>query len=347
MARRSARQPVGFGWIVSWPLTVALAAIIFLSAQELRPGGAETPQPVGSGPGWEARLQERLESVTLALEQSTLEVGTPREESMGAGNLRWTHRIYEIVLREDDRSRAEAEIEMFRVLDPGLNIGSEATFNGTQVQMGLDGLLTHTLRFRWAGRPERPQVALVMMDLGDDLRLARRAVELDLPVALAIRSARPFSKEVAHLGAMFEREVLLQMDLPASGDPVAERMKIALGTVPSVVGVVGVGDDDDRQRELAEDVRGRGLFYVSDRTDAPWAPFAVVQLDNREGAEAMASQVSALLSVATRDGFAIGFGRCDDLTAQGLEALVAAREAGHIDVVPVSAMIQTTSLSAP
>lgn len=347
MARRSARGPVGFGWIVSWPLTVALAAIIFLSAQEIHSGGAQTPQPVVSGPGWEPRLQERLEFVTLTLEQSALEVGTPREEAMGAGTLRWTHRIYDVVLREDERSRAEAEIEMFRALDPGLNIGSEATFNGTQVQIGLDGLLTHTLRFRWAERPERPQVALVIMDLGDDLRIARRAVELDVPVALAIRSTRPFSKEVAHLGAMFEREVLLQMDLAESDDPMAERLESALETVPSVVGVVGVGDDDDSRRELAEDVRARGLFYVSDRADAQQGLFAVIQLDSQRGAEVMASQVGALLSMATRDGFAVGFGRCDDLTVEGLDPLVAEWRAGHIDVVPVSAMIQTTSLSAP
>lgn len=347
MARRSAPPPFGFGWIVTWPLTVALAVIVFLCSQELRPsaGPGPGPQKIVGGPDWETHLQERITSLTTALEASSLGLNVTREDPMGAGSLRLTHRTLTAVLREEERTRAEAAIDALRALDPGLSVGSEATFNGTEVEIGLDGLLTHTLQFQWAERPERPQVALVITSLGDDLRIARQIVEIDAPVALGVRPQRPFSKEVADLAGMFKREVLVQLPSERHGDPTeATELRSSIASVPSAVGVLG-HDGDDQGSGVGEEVRGHGLFYVSMR-EQDGGVAVVVPLDGEDGVGLMPNQVEMLLAKARESGYAIGIGRASETTVDGLKAALPQWKAGNIDLVPISALVGPSSLSA-
>jgi hypothetical protein len=100
---------------------------------------------------------------------------------------------------------------------------AENTTDGTDVKVGLDGLLVSTLRFRWGGqetpKPVHPRLAIVIGPLGDDLRVARQVVEIDGPIALGVRPFRPFSSQVAELGRMFDRQVLVQLDARPSPSP--------------------------------------------------------------------------------------------------------------------------------
>jgi polysaccharide deacetylase 2 family uncharacterized protein YibQ len=354
-ARASARVPIGIGWIVTWPLTIVLGAMIFLSAQEIHQQGAGGAPSVDAGgfgePGWEDRLQERIGAVSAALERSSLDLQPAGQEPRGAGSLRWTHSLYDVAMSEKDRAKAEAEIASIQALDPGLTVTSEATFSGTEVDIGLDGLLTHTLRFRWVERPERPRVALVVGSLGDDLRIARRLVELEEPVALAVLPFHPFSKEVSSLGRMFEREVLVEL-VAAPPDDAGEAASVADARVDldaalaSVPGAIGVLHEPDGDPALAGGLRERGLFYVpvgNPGGESESAP--ALALDAATDGGFPAARVEALLSQALGAGSAIGVGRPSEATAGALEALVTRCQESNIDIVPISALAETVSLA--
>lgn len=355
MRASRARGPIGIGWIVTWPLTLVLGAMVFLSAQEIQQQGAG-PGPsvdagVFEGPGWEDRLQERIGLVSTALEHSSLDLQPAGQEPRGAGSLRWTHSLYDVAMSERDRAKAEAEIAAIQALDPGLTVSSEATFSGTEVKIGVDGLLTHTLRFRWVERPERPRVALVVGSLGDDLRIARALVELKEPVALAVLPFHPFSKEVSSLARMFEREVLVELVAPPSGEA-AEAASVADARVDldaalaSVPGAVGVLHEPDGAQALAGGLHERGLFYVPvDDPDGESRDNRALALDAATDAGFPAARVEALLSRALGAGSAIGVGRPSESAARALEALATRCQQSNIDVVPISALAETAALA--
>src|SRR5207244_8442303 len=95
-----------------------------------------------------------------------------------------------------------------------VNITEDA--GGAQVQVGVDGLLTHTLTLHWLGH--RPRAAIIIDDLGDDLLVARELAGIEAPLTFAVIPLRPFSKETAELATLFSRDVLVHLPMEAEGN---------------------------------------------------------------------------------------------------------------------------------
>lgn len=280
MAKSVPRSTVGLSWIVTWPLLVVFAAVVFFCAERLRveieDGGAAV-----NGADWQERLPERIEALTGALETSSLRVSSPVETRTGSGSVRYTHRLYTAQLRPEDQIEVQLALEGLRALDSGIAIAREPRAEGFDVKIGLDGLLTHTVVFRPVEQKRPPpRLAFVARGLGDDLRVARQFASAELPIALGVRPFRPFSAQVAELGHLFQREVVLDLSVslrPAGeaarsshltlGEDLSPQLDVALASVPHAVAVVADLDadlrSDPRQLEpfLAE-LRERDLLYV-------------------------------------------------------------------------------------
>jgi len=364
MARRGDRPPIGLTWIVTWPLSAAFAALVFLAAEEIhhpaREVAAPPPAAIG-GPDWSARFPERIAAVDAALHKAPLSLPQPVEDERGSGPLRWTHRLYQINLPRAEQAQAEAAIEAVRGADPGLGVTAENTADGTDVRVGLDGLLVSTLRFRWVEavtpKPPNPRVAVVIGPLGDDLRVARQVVAIEGPVALGVRPFRPFSREVAQLGRMFDRDVLVQLDGSdwqgkadggQTGAVPGPDLDALLASVPQAVGVAwqqgagGKGQKPDR-RWLAE-VERRQLLFVGERGKAAVLPAPA--LITEAPPDAVAAQFGAVLEKARSDGSAIAVGTPGDATLEALARVLAEWRAAEIDVVAPSALAHAVNLSA-
>jgi hypothetical protein len=368
MALRGDRPPIGLAWIATWPLSAVLAVMAFLSAAELhqsfRPSAL--PAPVESSSEWNARLPARIAAVDTALRKGPLRLAAPIEEDRGAGPLRFKHRLYEVQLTRADQARAEAAIEAVRGADPGLAVRTLQTADDTEVRIGIDGLEVTTVRVLWRENPQaRPRLAVVVGPFGDDLRLARRVIEMiDAPIGLGVDPRRPFAAQVAELGTMFDREAVLQFVAPPpppptptpSDDPLAPTprprprppappdLDAGLAAVPKAVAAAWVGDGPslpsaDRSLLAASDKRQ--LPFVGNRGDKQAAslPTPLVLVEDPKRPEALAEQLQKAADAARRYGRAVVIAAPTDATIDALQATLPQWRGGDLEVVPLSALV--------
>jgi polysaccharide deacetylase 2 family uncharacterized protein YibQ len=336
---------------------LVFACMAFLASQKAAEE-SEGPEHLARQPDWEETLPRRIEAVTGALQGSIVELPAPVEERKGSGALRWVHRRYDMSASAEQEAQVEESLASLRQVDPGTNVTSVRRFDGVDLRVGLDGLLTHTIRFRWRDQEQRPQVALVIAPLGDDLRLARECVGLDAPVAIAVQPFRPFSKEVAELGRMFKREILVYIPLAQDdagpeeeGGALSAKLKEALDSVPNAVGVTG-GDgsgqaDAERRRTIREEANRLGLFYVRMQpAEQQGTGPAIVTLNSEQLTEPLADQFAKLVAKARAVGAAVGVGRPSPEILSILPQQLSEWQASGVEVVPVSKLAAPAGLSA-
>lgn len=365
MALRGERPPIGLGWVITWPLTVVLAAVVFLAAEELhhsQRGPDPTPAPVTGG-DWYERLPGRIAVIDAALRKGPLRMAAPIEEDRGSGALRFKYRIYEVQLTEAERSEAEAAIEAVRGVDPGLVVSTAQTENDTEVRFGLDGLLVATVRFLWREHPEaRPRVAVILGPLGDDLRLARHAIEaVDAPLVLGINPEKPFATQVAALAKLFDREVVLEYVVappppppPTPSDPLTPAparvrrspppaLDAALAVAPDAVGVAWTGPGvtpPKPERAFLAALDERSLPFLGARGDkrpTAW-PAPILLVESAERPEALDEQLDALAKAVQKQGSAVLLAVPTDAMLGALQTALPQWRAAQIDIVPLSAL---------
>jgi polysaccharide deacetylase 2 family uncharacterized protein YibQ len=369
MALRGERPPIGLAWVITWPLSAILAAVVFLAAEELRhPARGPAPTPISSSSGGDfyERLPGRIAAIDTALRKGPLRLAAV-EETRGSGPLRFKYRLYEVQLPERERAKAEAAIEAVRGIDPGLVISTSQTADATEVRFGLDGLLVATTRFLWREHPEtRPRVALIIGPLGDDLRLARHAIEaLEAPVVLGVNPARPFAAQVTELGRMFEREALVQYVVapppppPPTVDPndplitppprpkpppTPPGLDEALAAVPGAVGVAWTGAAGVAPPKvspaLLAGVEQRGLIFLGARGDkkASALPVPVQLSEAGEKVPPPAEQLAALATTARKQGRVIAICPPTDALLAAVQAALPDWRAAQLDVVPLTVL---------
>jgi polysaccharide deacetylase 2 family uncharacterized protein YibQ len=371
------RHVVPSRWIIRLIASVVFGCLLFASSTIVHPPAPPVPPPPVSQLDWEATFPTRIEAVTSALGHLPWPVPTPQEEPQGAGALRWTHRRYELTL--PGRRTAPIIEEAFapvRSAAPGVSLRVIEGSADAQVQVGIDGLLTHTIMLHWLGRHAR--VAIVIEELGNDLLIARQLVDTDVQLTFAVIPFRPFSKEVAQLASLFGREVLLQLPAQAgSGGRATTRgtpqvaagrnetvraVEEDLAAVPHVAGVTAAlstfGDDvrDSLQSVLAP-LRAKDLFVIDSSTplqDAACGAAAAVgvqciavgvRLDETDDEEAIAAQINSLLQAAQGRGDVIAVVQPGPATLTVLHVALPVFAAAEIDVVPASVIARDQSLS--
>lgn len=345
----------------------ALGAILFirLQAPVEKPLAVRAPRP-----DWALQLPQSIDAITAALARLPLPLPPPEERARGAGRTRWSQRHYEV------RMNAPEEPELLRrwfdeveQAAPAVGATIQQDANGAEVQIGVDGLLTHTLSLHWHGR--HPRVAFLLTGFGADLRVARDVASLGLPIGLAIDPSTPFAPQVAELARLAGLEVILQMTTSAAEDPDAESETAETGWTSGLDrlgNAIGIYVESTVASEpsaaalhgMLPTMSARGLFLIDAGDQGPGqlchdarqetvsCVRRDVRLDTEENTASIQLQIESAMTLVRTRGNVVVVGRASPATLAALHHLLPSLRAGRVEIAPLSVVVaDRRALSTP
>jgi len=316
------------------------------------------------------QLPQNIDAVTAALVRLPIPLPTPEEHIRGAGRTRWNQRHYEVRMHApEEPEQLRRWFDEIEQAAPAVAATIQQDATGATVQIGIDGLLTHTLALQWLGR--QPRAALLLTGFGSDLRLAREAASIGLPLCLGIDPRAPFASQVAELARLANLEVILDAyeghEVASDDTAVAPPNGLAtdLDRLGTAIGVYDAGDAADpgkrRTGDIAwETMRERSLFLIDGGEETPGnrctiaAKYRVpcirrdVRLDTDEDAGSIQLQIESAMTLVRTRGNVLVVGRAAPATIAALRHVLPSLRTGNIEMARLSTVVaDRQSLSAP
>jgi polysaccharide deacetylase 2 family uncharacterized protein YibQ len=222
--------------------------------------------------------------------------------------------------------------------------------------------------------PKKAIVAIVIDDLGQDLKPAQELASLPYKVTFAIMPGLTQSKKVAELAGQKGREILLHLPMEyrgKNGKPAQGMLRSNMtpmdflntltDDIAAVPGAVGVNNHEgssltenkEAMKFLMAELKARNLLFLDSLTTPKSVAYATARefglhagkrdvfLDNdSEHPDAIARQLQELGRIAKDRGQAIGIGHPHPETISELRKWLSAAAADGIEVVPVSKLMQ-------
>ncbi|MDT8427890.1 MAG: divergent polysaccharide deacetylase family protein [Pseudomonadales bacterium] len=217
-----------------------------------------------------------------------------------------------------------------------------------------------------------PQIVLILDDIGNNLELGQRAVQLPGQLTYAVLPHTPHGRTLANLAQAAGKEVMLHMPMsnlarqdPGPGqldslqDPAtfSATLLAALESIPHVRGLnnhTGSALTTDRQAmdQVMTLLQQRGLYFVDSLTTASSIAATTatahgvpnltrnVFLDNDPTAESIAFQFQRLLQIARAEGHAIGIGHPYPETLAYLETALPDLAATGVELITASNLLR-------
>ena len=217
-------------------------------------------------------------------------------------------------------------------------------------------------------------VAIVIDDLGQDVKQAKEVITLPGKITIAVLPGLAQSKNIAELAGKAGREVLLHLPMEplknhektrSPGTLSADMTPMAfLNTVSddveSVPGAIGVNNHEgsaltenkEAMKFLMAELKARNLFFLDSLTNPKSVAYATaiefgmkaarrdVFLDNEGDNPAyIRDQLATLVDIARKHGKAIGIGHPHPVTLSELRKWLADTGAQGIEIVPVSRLM--------
>ena len=373
--RRSSSRVHPFSSFLATIGVALLGLVVFSLTQSYEP---ETPPPVEAPAptkaNWGSTFSERVAGVTARLEKSPLSLPPPSLQPQ-ANPIPYTLRQYEVTLPRDSMDRLRAALALARGDDPTVAYSLDPRPGELFAEIGVDGLRTHTILVHWANAAaadQHPRMAVVIDDLGNNLLTARMLVSIDAPLTFAVMPFRPFSRQVAEVGHMSGRDILLHLPMEADDeeehgevgilrvserrDELLQQLDRGLADVPYVIGVnnhMGSRFTQDREKMtwVLQALKQRQLFFLDSKTSPQSAGREVAEkvgipflsrdvfLDDGAGNTSVAQQLVLLLETAKKRGVAIGIGHPHPATIAALQSLPELAKAQGVTIVSLSKLL--------
>ncbi len=277
----------------------------------------------------------------------------------------------------DDQQRLNLQRLVCRRLNQmgkEVRLESEAAPGGSStVHVHLGDFYTHRIAFATEAskRPatKRPQVAIIIDDLGYDRRLASELFKLELPLTLSVLPSAPYAKEIAAEARAHGFELLLHMPMeprnPNGSNPgpavltmdmgekqIREILSESLAKIPGARGVnnhMGSMFTEDREKMTVflGELKKKGLFFVDSRTSSNTIGKSLARqmgvpaaernvfLDHDLQFEALRVQMDRLLGLSRSQGAGVGIGHPHRETVELLEEYLPKLRREY-QIVPVS-----------
>jgi polysaccharide deacetylase 2 family uncharacterized protein YibQ len=217
-------------------------------------------------------------------------------------------------------------------------------------------------------------VAIVIDDLGQDLKKAKEVLTLPGKVTLAVLPGLAQSKKIAELAGQAGREVLLHLPMEPLKDHEKTRTPgtLSAGMTPmaflntvsedveSVPGAVGVNNHEgsaltenkEAMKFLMAELKSRNLFFLDSLTNPKSVAYETaiefgmkaarrdVFLDNdTDHPASIRKQLDELVEIARNHGKAIGIGHPHPVTLSELRKWLDENDNQGIEIVPVSRLM--------
>lgn len=281
------------------------------------------------------------------------------------------------VTAADDQQRLSVQravCQRLHQMGEDVRLESEAAPGGRlTVHVHLRDFYTHRIAFatETAKRPtkKKPQVAIIIDDLGYDRRLASEFFGLDLPLTMSVLPSAPYTKEIAAEARVRGLEIMLHIPMesrnPNGSSPgpgvlttdmgekrIREVLSDSLGKIPGARGVnnhMGSLFTADRAKMTVflGELKKKGLFFVDSRTSSNTIGRSLARqmgvraaernvfIDHDLQFEALRIQMDRLLGLSRSQGFGVGIGHPHQETVDLLkEYLPKLRK--EYEIVPVS-----------
>ena len=220
----------------------------------------------------------------------------------------------------------------------------------------------------------RPQMAIVIDDMGLSLESAAEFTALPLPLTFAIFPLLKNSLKVASHFIDHNRDIMLHTPMEPRGYPLVdpgpgalfismgdnEVRSVFLKDLQFIPGIIGVNNhmgsrltaDPQKMALVMEILKGRNLFFLDSRTiadsvaykEAVEAGIPALQrdvfLDNVADVEHITEQLRALIEVARIKGRAIGIGHPYPVTATALALLPEMANRAGVEIVVVRELVE-------
>ena len=201
-----------------------------------------------------------------------------------------------------------------------------------------------------------PRVAIIIDDLGYDIKIAEKFLELDVVFTFSILPFSPFQQKIARRAHEKGLEVMLHLPMepveypsvnPGPGtlltamspDELLDQLEKDLDTLPSIKGVNNhmgskLTAESNQLYQIFSILKKRGLFFIDSRTTPktlckPSArmfrvPFAQrdVFIDHHQQPESIRKQIKALIEIALHHGQAVGIAHPHLTTYRVLEEML-------------------------
>lgn len=220
---------------------------------------------------------------------------------------------------------------------------------------------------------KRPQLAIVMDDLGRSLDTGRALLEIDVPITFSILPGETHATALAELAHRHGREVLIHLPMEPQGYPLTDpgndalllAMPIAeiqqrIGDFARQVPYAAGGNNhmgsrftEDREgmRAVLSAMKKADLFFLDSLTSPQSVAYAEARqaqipatvrdvfLDNTQDVEKIVGEIRHLMQVAQRQGHAVGICHPYPQTLEALRQMANELRQAWIDLVPVAQLV--------
>jgi len=224
-----------------------------------------------------------------------------------------------------------------------------------------------------AVKPPGPRLAIIIDDMGPDIRKLRELLEVGGPVTVAVMPHMRDSERISALAASRGLDVIVHMPMeprellehnPGGGalmvamsaEEIRAKLEDGLRTVPDAIGINNhmgskFTEDAPRMREVLKVVKKKDMLFVDSRTTSKSVAGRVARelgvpsadrnvfLDNTRDVEYIKGQLREAVRAAKRGGSAIAIGHPYPETIRALKEAVPSLAADGVEVVGVSEVV--------
>lgn len=222
----------------------------------------------------------------------------------------------------------------------------------------------------------KAKVAIVIDDMGQDIKQLRKLLEIDAPISIAVLPFLAHSKDIAKEANLKGREVLLHLPMepkdsmgnnPGEGAlytdmseaKVDEQVKRGIDAVPYIAGINNhmgsrFTEDERLMRTVLDVVKTKHLFFLDSKTTNKSAAYKLAKemgvkaasrqvfLDNKEDVNYIKGQIRTLIKIAKKKGSAIAIGHPHPSTILAIKEMISKLNE-EVEVVSVSSLIDNVN----